>query len=82
MDLGWFLTRFGVDFEPKLGPKLALKSIWKGLKTIPKKYKKNDTKKVTRADAVNSGSGPLRINKTHLAELANARGAPGHSTTC
>ncbi len=55
MDLGWFLTRFWVDFEPKLGPKLALKSTSKGLKTIPKNYQKNDTKKVTRADAGRCG---------------------------
>ena len=32
---------------------------------------------VTQADAENPGSGPLRINKTHLAELANARRGTG-----
>ena len=36
MDVGWLLDRISVDFGPMLGPKLALKSTWKGFKNETK----------------------------------------------
>ena len=41
MDFGWLLDRFWIDFGPKLGSKLGLKSASKGLKNDVTKWSKN-----------------------------------------